>query len=242
VKSFAQLDAADKAADVKPKTLTVEMGERGPDFARYVINGDQLARTKAKLKAKEPLTIVAWGDSITMGSQLWTSGDKVAQAKAIYHALLAEKLKKKYGDDAIKVVNSSKGGYQTHQALPNIQKEVLDYKPDLVIMAVCAGDTLYSNFDTFKTNWTKIVEKLRAEGIEVIVRTPTPIEYGVKQGEPFAEYIRTYAKEQKLPMDDQRACFLARGEAALGELIPDDAHPNQRGHELMADVLFELFK
>ena len=242
VKSFAAEDAADQQAGLKVQTAAAPLPERPADFSAYVLNADRIPKTKAKLAAKQPLTIVAWGDSITMGSQLWSVGDKPAQAAAIYHALFAEKLKKKCGYDAITIVVSAKGGYQTHQALPNIQAEVLAHKPDLVIMAVCAGDTLYSNFDTFKANWTKIVEKLLAEGIEVVLWTPTPIEFGVKKGDPFADYVRTYAKEHNLALVDQRACLLARGEEALGELIPDDAHPNPRGHELLSEALFSLFK
>lgn len=241
VRSFAAQDAADRQAGLKPQIAATPMPERPADFSTYVLNADRIPKTKAKLAAKQPLTVVAWGDSITLGAQLWSVGDKAAQAAAIYHALVAERLKKKFGDDAITVVISAKGGYQTHQALPNIQAEVLDHKPDLVIVALGAGDTLYSNFDTFKVNWTKIVERLQAEGIEVVLWTPTPIEFGVKKGEPFADYVRSYAKEHHLALVDPRACLLARGEEALGELIPDDAHPNARGHELMANALFALF-
>ena len=241
VKSFEQLAEADAKSKPGTHAWPLESPERDATFKAYVARGDQLPKTKAKLKAKQPLTIVAWGDSITNGAQLWTSGDKTAQARAIYHALFAEMLRKKYGYEEIQVVNSSKGGYQTHQALPNIQKEVLDHKPDLVIMALGAADTIYSNFNTFRDNWTKIIERLRAEGIEVICWVPTPIEFQVKKGDQFAEHVRTYAKEKNLPLADPRACFLVRGEPALGTLIPDDAHPNQRGHELMANVLFALF-
>jgi len=241
-KNFAQLERDDRTAGLKERGLRLEMGTRGPDFRKYVARGDQLAKTKAKLAAKKPLTVVAWGDSITNGAQLWTVGNAEAQDRAVYHSIFVEKLKKKYGYEDITRIKVAKGGYQTHQAWPNIQREVLDRKPDLVIMAVCAGDTIYSNVNRFKEHWTKIVEKLRVEGIEVICWVPTPIQFQVKRGDPFAEYVRRYAKDHRLPLVDQRACFMARGEVALGELIPDDAHPNPRGHELLAEVLFALFE
>jgi len=239
-RSFEQLAKDDEGVGARPVVMPLERRPRV--FKSYVARGDQLKKTKAKLAAKEPVTIIAWGDSITNGAQLWPVGNAAAQDKAVYHSIFVEKLKKKYGYDAIKRVKVAKGGYQTHQAWPNIQREVLDKKPDLVILAVCAGDTIYSNVDRFKTNWTKIVEKLRAEGIEVICWVPTPIQFKVKRGEPFAVHVRNYAKQHNLPLADQRACFLAREEFALGELIPDNAHPNPRGHELLAEVLFALFK
>ncbi len=238
LKDFAKEDPA----GLRPEAMPLEMLERGPDFSKYAARGEKLVKVKAKLRAKEPLTIVAMGDSITAGSQLWPVGDKAAQAAAIYHALFAEMLKKKYGYADIKVVNTATGGKQTHQALPNIGKEALDHKPDLVIMALGAADSIYSNLARFKDSWTKIIERLRAEGIEVICWAPTPVEYQVKKGDAFADYVRTYAKEHDLPLADPRACFMVREESALGELIPDDAHPNPRGHELMAEVLFALFK
>ncbi|HUV38646.1 MAG TPA: GDSL-type esterase/lipase family protein [Planctomycetota bacterium] len=240
-KSFAELAAADEKAKYGTGVYPSAVPERPKDFGRFVARGDQLVKTKAKLAAKQPVTLLFWGDSITNGAQLWPVGDAAAQDRAVYHSIFVEKLKQKYGYGDINRVKEATGGYQTHQAWPNIQKEVLDHKPDLVVVALGAGDTIYSNFDRFRDNWTKIVERLRAEGIEVICWTPTPIEFKVERGEPLAKYVRDYAAGHNLPLADVRACFLARGSEALGELIPDDAHPNPRGHELLAEVLTALF-
>jgi lysophospholipase L1-like esterase len=60
-----------------------------------------LPRTLAKLKARQPVTIVAAGDSITAGAQLWyrnRSGQpQHASDSAIYFASLEERLARHYG-------------------------------------------------------------------------------------------------------------------------------------------------
>ncbi len=212
------------------------------DPAGLVARGEALVETRQLLADEKPVTILAWGDSVTGGAQLWTVGDEAAQARAVYHGQLRQHLMKQFGYDDIHIIKVSQGGYQVRQAVGNLQAEVLDIKPDLVILAFGAGDTLYSDFDTYKELYPGLIERIRAAGIEVILFVPTPIEFHVAEGEPFARFVREYGAEHDLATADVRAGLLSQGEAYLARWICDGAHPNQRAHEYMGAILAELFK
>jgi len=242
VKDFDELDACDRRARVGKRKSTTRLRERDADLGRFAARGERLIKTRTKLAKRDPLTILAWGDSITAGGELLSGASRARPAFVAYVSLFAEKLKRKFGDGGIRVLRSASGGYSTDQAEPNIRRDVLDRHPDLVILALGTSDSRWSTLGRFKEHWTKIIERLLAEKIEVICWVMTPIAFKVARGEPFAEYVREYAKRHNLPLADVHACFLARGDRALGELLPDDAHPLPAGNEMLAEVLFALFR
>jgi len=133
------------------------------------------------------------------------------------------------------------GGYQVRLAVRNLQKEVLDNKPDVVVLAFGAGDALYSDLATFRDLYPTLVEPIRAAGIEVVLFVPTPIQFRVAASSQMAQFVREYGEQQNLAAADINAGLMAQGEACLAQWICDRAHPNQRAHEYMGRILFELF-
>jgi lysophospholipase L1-like esterase len=241
VPRFAELGAeAELAAQAQATPPQPDPELAAP--AALVARGETLVKARQLLANKKPLTILAWGDSVTGGAQLWTVGDDAAQAEAVYHGQLRQRLARQFGYDDIRILKVSHGGYQVRQAVDNLQAEVLDQKPDLVILAFGAGDTLYSDFETYQRLYPGLIERIRAAGIEVILFVPTPIEFHVAEGEPFARFVREYAAEHHLAIADVRAGLMSQGEAFLARWICDGPHPNQRAHEYMGAILAELFK
>ncbi len=99
--------------------------------------GDQLPRTVEKLKAKRPLVIAVFGDSISTGCN--ASGCvRTAPFQPAYYDLLALNLEKVYGG-RVDVKNFAVGGTASPWGVENIQK-VIDAKPDLVILAFGMND------------------------------------------------------------------------------------------------------
>src|SRR6202008_1538623 len=74
-----------------------------------VYKGSQLPRTLAKLKAKQPLTIVAFGMSITRGMDV-SSYDTVPPYMPTYVDLFARQLRKVYHYQDIKLYNAGLPG------------------------------------------------------------------------------------------------------------------------------------
>ncbi|HYG76784.1 MAG TPA: SGNH/GDSL hydrolase family protein [Planctomycetota bacterium] len=130
--------------------------------------GAQLPGTLAKLKQKEPLSVVLYGDSISHG--LNASGlTKAPPFQPPYGQLVVDKLKKVYGSE-ITFTNPSVPGWSTNQGVANLKK-VTDAKPDLVIIAFGMNDA----------SGRMAPEKYSAAITQMMT--------GIKQAQPNAEFV-----------------------------------------------------
>ncbi|OPZ87602.1 MAG: hypothetical protein BWY76_00380 [bacterium ADurb.Bin429] len=114
----------------------------------------------AKLAKGEQVTIVALGDSNTELT-FHTRGH------LNYVGLLQAALLEKYGPNRVIMINAGCCGEGAAGGLARLDRDVLRFKPDLVI--ICYWDGQMAPL-------RQIVEKIRAAGpTEVLLRTPNPI-------------------------------------------------------------------
>ena len=241
VKSFAALGdekALGEKANAAPPPA--QLAEFVP--ARYVTSAKSVEKLKARMKAKKPVKILAWGDSFTLGSQLWTSGNKEAQRAAAYIGRLERMLRERYGYDGVNCMRIGRGGNQTHLALRTQKDKVVAEKPDLVILAVCTGDVVYSSLAKYRENWPKLVDAVLGSGSDLIVMPPWPPCFMEAKSKPFRDWVVAECKSRDIAVADINSAYLYRGKPALGVNLCDKVHPNQRGHEMFASMLFELLK
>jgi lysophospholipase L1-like esterase len=128
-------------------------------------------RTIAKLKAGEHVTIVAFGDSNTeitfhtRGRMNWVG-------------LLAEAIFETYGNGVCTLINSGKCGSRVLEALGRLDRDVLRYRPDLVIVAFGMNDAGRGEaaLPAFRDDLRTLVRRIReACGSEILLRTSNPV-------------------------------------------------------------------
>jgi len=235
----------ESAEDIQIKARLEQLPHAAdPDFpnpADYVTGAEALRKTLTKLQAKEPVTIAALGDSITAGAQLWNLRPEERQQSAIYHQRLGTMLREKFGYDAITVINAGVGGNQSFQGLERLEKDVLAHTPDLVVVLLGANDANYGSLERFRDSMEQIVARLKKAGCEIVLMTPLPMAFEPGKTAPFAEFVKELAAKHKTALADIRSAMLFRGEGFIGEMLADTVHINQRGHDLLARVLFALF-
>lgn len=130
-----------------------------------------MENTLAKLERAEHVTIVALGDSITevtfqtRGALNWVG-------------LLAEAIFEKYGNGVCTLINSGKCGSTYEESLGRLDRDVLRFNPDLVLLALGmndAGDGA-AGIAAFKGRVRETVRRIRERcGSEILVCTPNPI-------------------------------------------------------------------
>jgi hypothetical protein len=204
-----------------------------------------VARTLAKLKAGQDVTIVTWGDSVTSG------GDAQPIEKAFPWAFTNE-LRAKYPTARIHFVNAGIGGTSLPGRLPNIQAEVLDHHPDLVTIEF-VNDCGYP-VDQLKPQWQKAIDMIKAAGAEIIVITPhfvMPPWMGKSYDDMWwtddracVEAMRQEARDNGLGLADTSK----RWEHACREGLPYMTwewnginHPDNPGHDLFVRDLMSYF-
>jgi acyl-CoA thioesterase-1 len=174
--------------------------------------------------------IVAFGDSLTAGLGL-----PVDEA---YPAILENRLvKARY---AYRVVNAGVSGDTTAGGLRRINW-VLRNKPDLVILELGANDGLRGlDVDEIKKNLSKIIARLQAERVEVVLAgMKMPLNYGKSYTEAFEQIYRDLAEHYQITLIP----FFLEGVAARPRLNQADGiHPTAKGYRIIVDRIWDIIE
>jgi len=209
-------------------------------------------------EAGDPLRIVALGDSITNGAGL--AG--VTESDA-FRDIVRRELAKRLGSK-VEVVNAGVNGDIVTLAAERLKRDVLDCKPDIVTVMFGGNEAGFYRPETkgfadtprvdraeFKATLAKIVDRIQAEGITVVLMTCPPMtdRYGgrhlaayKKHGinflvKDYAQAMRDVAAEKRVELVDVYRSF-DQAPSRL-DFFPDGLHPDARGHRVIADLLIE---
>jgi lysophospholipase L1-like esterase len=209
------------------------------------------------------MTIVAFGDSTTAPRE---------GLERPYAQVLADELPRR--GVPVTVINAGVPGNNTSQALARLDADVLARTPDLVIVQFGINDSMIDVWKDppavasrvskpeFEQNLHEIVQKIRAQGGDVLLMTPNPLRWhpvlrGLYGKPPYrlddpggltfilsdyAQIVRDVAGAERVPLVDVYAAFAAYGREpgrTTDELLLDGVHPNDAGHKLVADLLLE---
>ncbi len=143
-----------------------------PESARAI-----LPRTFAALEAKRPLRLLLNGDSISVGAQC-TGSLNLPPWQPNYGQMLTAALEAHYGAP-VEFINTSVGGMDSTWAVENLEANILQYKPDLLIIAFGMNDG-WKTPEHFGSNIRAMVAGVRercpdCEIILVATSLPNPI-------------------------------------------------------------------
>lgn len=130
-----------------------------------------MKKTLEKLKNGKHATIVAFGDSITEAT-FHTRG------RMNWVQLLEEAIFEEYGNGICTMINSGKCASSYREGLSRIERDVLRFNPDLVILAFGMNDAGagMEGLAAFKEDVRKTVALIREQcGSEILIRTPNPV-------------------------------------------------------------------
>lgn len=128
--------------------------------------GDKMPALMAKLKAKRPVKIVAFGMSITRGMDV-SSYDTVPPYMPTYVDLFARELRKKYRYNDIKLYNAGLPGAAVDWGAQYADKYINPLNPDLVIVDFGMNDFWRITPEQFKGYIQTIVDKAKAKNSTV---------------------------------------------------------------------------
>ena len=205
-----------------------------------------------------PITIVAFGDSVTHGA--------VAHNEIDYETVYWNRLKKKINNlrnyVPVNVINAGIGGITAKDSLKRMDKQVLSHNPDLII--VCFGlNDVNGTLEDYLNSLEEIFDKAQKSGAEVIFMTPNMLNTSVLDdtAEEHYEYaIKTARMQNEGRMDlymesavrlatkmGVKVCDCYKKWKKLSEtqditylLANRINHPTKEMHELFAESLFEI--
>ena len=211
-----------------------------------------------ELIANGPITIVAFGDSVTHGAV----GPNEIDYETVYWNRLRQKINAKRNYVPVNVINAGIGGISAIGSLERMEKQVLAHNPDLVI--VCFGlNDVNGDLETYLAALRSIFTRLQEAGTDVIFMTPnmlntsvaddteaTYMEYAAKTAEMqnggrmdlYMNSAVALAKELNVTVCDcyQQWKQLSQTQDITYLLANRINHPTREMHELFAESLFKL--
>jgi lysophospholipase L1-like esterase len=196
--------------------------------------------------------IVFFGDSIT----------EAGVQKGGYIDLLQNMINDKGMAEKFELNGSGIGGNKIYDLYLRIEKDVLEKKPDVVVVYVGVNDVWHkassgtgTDFDKFGRFYDAVVKKIQQNGAKVIIVTPAAIgeknDYSNAQDgdlNAYSNWLRNYVRENNLGLVDLRTIFhqysLANNPTNLykGILTSDGVHLNAKGNELVAEEMWKALQ
>ena len=217
---------------------------------------EKLMMDRKGLEEHGPITIVAFGDSVTHGA---VAGGEI-NYETVYWNRLRQMLNATRNYVPVNVINAGIGGITAKGSLGRMESQVLRYAPDLVIVCFGLNDvngSLESYLDSLREIFTRSMES----GAETIFLTPNMLNTYVAE-DTEARWLEYAAKtaamqnEGRMDLYIESAVALARelgvtvcdayaewkrlaasGEDTTMLLANRINHPTREMHALFADLL-----
>ena len=173
-----------------------------------------------------------------MGDSL-TEGYGVPAEKA-YPELVKKRLFTKLGKK-VEIFNLGVSGSTTSSGLTRLKWITGQKKVDLMILALGANDGLRGiPLEKSRQNLVDIIRFAKEKQIKVILAgMKIPPNYGEDYRSGFEKIFKDLAKTHKVAF----LPFLLKDVAGIKALnLPDGIHPNEKGHEIMAQTVFNVLK
>ena len=196
----------------------------------------------------KPKHIIFFGDSIT----------QQGVSKNGYVTLI----KKALDSTKYAVTGAGIGGNKVYDLYLRLEDDVLNKKPDLVVIYVGINDVWHkqsshtgTDYDKYLKFYQALINKIQGVGSKVILVTPSVV--GEKKDgtneldadlNKYAEGIRKLAAKNNLPVCDLRKIFTEyeaknnTEDKEKGILTTDRVHLNEAGNKLVADQLLPLVR
>lgn len=179
----------------------------------------------------ESLVIGFLGGSITQGSLSSTP-------KNCYAYLVYEWWKKSFPNAAFSFVNGGIGGTTSHYGGARAWKDVLCYRPDIVTVDFSVNDDAN---EFFEETYEGMLRRLLTAPSDPAVVVLNNVFYDT--GKNAQDYHNRIADHYGIPhvsIKDTVYPDVESGKIVRADITPDNLHPNDNGHRLVADEICKL--
>ena len=206
-----------------------------------------------KLRDGEPLRILAWGDSVTVGTYV------PDYTRNRWQEQFVARLRERFPKAKIELVTEAWGGRNTASYLGeppssehNYREKVLGVKPDLVVSEFVNDAGL--NPAQVQERYSKLLADFQGIGAEWIILTPhyvRPDWMGLNRERdvdndprPYVAGLRAFATRHDVALADAALRYgrlWRQGIPYSAIMLNSINHPDARGMKIFADALMELF-
>ena len=192
------------------------------------------------------MKIVFTGDSITDSGRDREDGKSLGSG---YVKILADKLRPIYPDTDIELVNRGANGYEIHDLLENVQRDVLDLHPDVAVILIGINDLRHKftyerelDLEKLGSDYRQLLTTIKGAGITLICLEPFLLPAPDKlRMRPLFNSELEIIHRVCVEMCDE---FVAYDEMFNGlcqstpytRFTPDGVHPSFEGSDIIANT------
>lgn len=191
-------------------------------------NWYRIKKVMERAEAGEKITLGFLGGSITQGSL--SSTPETCYAYRVY-----EWWKKTFPKTEFIYINAGIGGTTSQFGVARVESDLLRFQPDFVIVEFSVNDDSTEHFcETYEGLIRKIYGSEGKPAMLLVhnVRYDDGGNAQIQHGK-----VARYYQLPAVSMQSTIYPLVVSGEIANREITPDDLHPNDQGHELVASVI-----
>ena len=209
------------------------------DFDKGLVEEGSEERTELiknvmrKANAGEPVTIGFLGGSITQGSV--ATDDTLCYAYRVY-----EWFKKRFPESDVSYVNAGIGATDSEFAAARVAGDLLSAHPDFVLMEFSVNDECSDHMMECYEGTLRQILKSKAD---IGVMLMSNVFYS--EGMSTERIHRMVARHYGVPVVSMRSTIyeaILKGRFPKEKITPDDLHPNDEGHALVAEVILTYLR
>lgn len=191
-------------------------------------NWNRIKRCMHKAAQGEKVTVGFLGGSITQGSLSSTP-------ETCYAYLVYDWWKRTFPQAEIVFINAGIGGTTSQFGVSRVEEHLLAYHPDFILIEFAVND---DNTEFFEETYEGLIRRTYADANEPAVMLMNNVRYD--DGSSAEEMHLKVAARYELPMVSMKNTILPEvvaGRIPKCDITPDDLHPNDAGHQLVAEVI-----
>lgn len=191
-------------------------------------NTQRIAKVLKKAENKEAITLAYLGGSITQGSLS-------SSPETCYAAMTTKWWREQYPQTEITYVNGGIGGTTSQFGAARVDSDILAHEPDFVVIEFSVND---DNNLFFRETYEGLVRKIYSYKTAPAVLLVHNIFY--EDGRNAQDQHETVGRYYNLPCVSMKTSVyqaIAHGKIAVRDVTPDDLHPNDAGHALLANLI-----
>ncbi|WP_310560001.1 SGNH/GDSL hydrolase family protein [Flavobacterium sp.] len=212
------------------------------DSASYL--SDLKSQMQIKWPKNKTINILFHGHSVPSGY----FKTPIVNTLQAYPNLTLKKLKEIYPFAVINIIVTAIGGENSVKGAKRFERDVLIHKPDIIMIDYGLNDRGVGLQKAYSA-WNAMIKQAKEQGIKVILLTPSPdqtVNFANPENElkRHANQICKIAIENQIGLVDSYKAFefLYPDKLQLEKYMSQVNHPNELGHELIANELIKWFK
>ena len=194
---------------------------------------EQLTKVLKKATQGNRLKIGFLGGSITQGCS-------PSLPENAYVERVTRWFKEKFPTATIEMINAGVGATGSLIGVHRVERDIIAYNPDIVFVEFAANDTTPKK-DTH-LSYESLIRKLRIQLPEAAI---VEIFMTLESGESAEEEETKIAQHYHVPYVSYRQEIFKNIKAGLyrwTDIETDEVHPNDRGHQIVADLITDLIE